>query len=558
MNVPSHPAGMEIDAPDQLLVDFEDRKLHRKLGFWSLLATGLGSVIGSGWLFAAMYAAKAAGPAALVSWVVGGVLMLMVAMVYAELGMVRPESGGLVRYPLYTNGRLAATVIGISTWLAFVSNPPTEAAGVVQYAAAWIPGVYDMHTSALTPAGIALAVALMAGFVLLNYYGVELFARSNNLVTAIKVLVPVITAVLLLASGFDHRGGAGGVANLTAHGFAPMGYPAALAAVATAGLLFSYTGFRNIVELSGEAVNPRRDVPRAMLATMLVTIALYLALQGAFLVAVPGGLLGSGWRGINLDSPFADLAGLLGLSWLYWMLMADAMISPSGSAIVYTSANARNLYGVAKNGLLPKMLMHVDDRWGIPRRALLVNFAVGVALLLPMPSWHAIVSALGVVIVYTFSIGAVAVPVFRAEGVGSPAQRLRGMQLLAPLAFVVSTLVVYWAGWKVLHPTLWVMVCAVAWYALAQWHAARHAARSGDEHPGIDLVDWRGGSWLLVYLVFIFALSWASTKGGAGWFGELPGTLLVVLVSPLFYVWGVRAGVRYMRERRQGGAVMQG
>ena len=559
MNANSHPSGMEIDAPDQRLVEFEDAKLHHKLGFWSLLATGLGSVIGSGWLFAAMYAAKAAGPASLVSWVVGGILMLMVAMVYAELGMVRPESGGLVRYPLYTNGRLAATVIGLSTWLAFVANPPTEAAGVVQYAAAWIPGVYDLHAGALTPAGVALAIVLMAGFVLLNYYGVELFARSNNLVTAIKVLVPVATAALLLASGFDHRGGAGGAANFTAHGgFAPLGYPAALGAVATAGLIFSYTGFRNIVELSGEAVNPRRDVPRAMLATMLVTIALYLALQTAFLVALPQGLLGSGWHGVNLDSPFADLAGLLGLSWLYWMLLADSMISPSGSAIVYTSANARNLYGVAKNGLLPAALMHVDPRWGIPRRALLVNFAVGVALLVPLPSWHRMVSTLSVVIVYTFSIGAVALPVFRAEGVGSPEQRLRGMQLLAPLAFIVSSLVVYWAGWRVLHPTLWVMVAAALWYLLAQWHAARHAARRGDEHPGFDFIDWRGGAWLLVYIAFTYVMSWTSTRGGAGWFGESWGTLAVVLVSPLFYVWGVRAGVRYMRERRQRGAIERG
>lgn len=71
-------------------------------------------MIGSGWLFSSMYAAQAAGPAALISWVIGGVLMLLVALVFAELGMVRPESGGLVRYPLYSNGRLAATVVGFA------------------------------------------------------------------------------------------------------------------------------------------------------------------------------------------------------------------------------------------------------------------------------------------------------------------------------------------------------------------------------------------------------------------------------------------------------------
>ncbi len=541
-----HPA-----QPAAPLAELEDRKLQRRLGFWSLLAAGVGSVIGSGWLFAAMYAARAAGPAALLSWMVGGVLMLLVALVYAELGMALPESGGLVRYPLYSNGRLAATVIGIAMWLCYVGNPPTEAAGVVQYAAAWLPGVYDARAGMLTAPGVALAMLLMGGFVLLNYFGVALFARSNNLVTAIKVLVPALTMALLIASGFDHRGAAGGASNLLAHGgLAPMGYGAALGAVASAGLIFSYTGFRNIVELSGEAVDPRRDVPRALVATMLLTIVLYLGLQVAFLVALPPGLLAGGWQGVNLKSPFADLARLLGLGWLYWVLIADSMISPSGSAIIFTSANARNLFGIAKNGLLPAAWMRVHAGSGIPRRALLINYVVGAAFLLPLPSWHAIVRPLSALIVFTFSIGAVALPVFRAEGLGEPGARLPGMAVVAPLAFVVSSLVIYWAGWAVLRPTLPVMLVALAWYAVVRLRSARRGAVSAAAALRVGRADWQGGAWLLVYLALTYSLSFASTRAGAGWFGELPGTLCIVLVSLICYRWGVRSGRRYMRAMR--------
>jgi amino acid transporter len=529
----------------------EDLKLQRRLGFWSLLAAGVGSVIGSGWLFASMYAARAAGPAALLAWLVGGALMLLVALVYAELGMVRPESGGLVRYPLYSNGRLAATVIGVAMWLAYVSNPPTEAAAVVQYAAAWLPGVYDASADVLTRPGLALAVLLMGAFVLLNYFGVLLFALSNNVVTAVKVLIPVLTLLLLLGSGFDHRGGSGGLANLTAHGgFAPLGYAAALGSVVSAGLIFAYTGFRNIVELSGEAVNPRRDIPRSMIATLLLSLVLYLGLQTAFLVAVPPALLGAGWQGVNLKSPFADLARMLGLSWLYWMLLADSMISPSGSAIVFTSANARNLYGIAKNGLLPRALMHVHAASGIPRRALLLNFAVGVALLLPLPSWHALVRPLGALIVFTFSIGAVALPVFRSEGIGSAADRLPGMRWIAPLAFVVSTLVMYWATWKVLRATLPVMLAALAWYAWMHLRAQRRGARSlAAEAVLFDAADWDGGAWLLVYLALTYLVTFVSTRGGLGWFGEGWGTLAAATLALACYAWGVRAGRRYVGGR---------
>ena len=278
------------------LTQREDAKLRKNLGYWSLVATGLGSVIGSGWLFSPMYAAKAAGPASLIAWVIGGVLMLAVALVFAELGIAHPESGGLVRYPLYSNGRLAAGIVGWLNWVSYAGNPPTEASGVLQYASAYLPGVYT--GGALTPLGILIAIALTAVFVMINFFGVRLFARTNNVVTAIKILIPTTTVGLLIASGFDGR-------NFSEHGgFAPYGYGAALAAIASAGLVFAYTGFRNIVELSGEVRRPRKHIPAALITTMVATILLYLGLQFAFLGVVPRNLLGAGWRGGQLRLAF--------------------------------------------------------------------------------------------------------------------------------------------------------------------------------------------------------------------------------------------------------------
>lgn len=207
----------------------QDRHLKKSLGFWSLAATGIGSVIGSGWLLAANAAANFAGPAAIVSWLIGGGLMLLIALVFAELGMVRPESGGLVRYPLYTNGRLAASIVGWAMWLSYVGNPPSEASAVVQYASTWWGGVYDSSAHKLTALGIGVAIGLMAVFVLINILGVEAFARANNALTSIKIIVPALTVILLLVSGFDHSSKAGGLHdNIATSGFAPYGMSAAL------------------------------------------------------------------------------------------------------------------------------------------------------------------------------------------------------------------------------------------------------------------------------------------------------------------------------------------
>ncbi|MDG3010234.1 APC family permease [Rhodococcus sp. D2-41] len=520
----------------------EDHKLRKELGFWSLVAAGVGSVIGSGWLFSTMYAAQSAGPAALISWVIAGALMLMIALVFAELGIVRPESGGLVRYPLYSNGRLAASIIGWAMWLSYVANPPSEASAVVQYASSWWPGVYDAHTSDLTVLGRVVAVVLMAVFVALNYYGVKWFARSNNIVTAVKVCIPIITVILLLASGFGANSSAGGLPeNIGRYGFAPYGITASLGAIASGGLIYAYTGFRNIVELSGEARNARRDIPRAIIFTIVFSILLYLGLQLGYLGALPGTELAkaAGWHGVNLNSPFADIATMLGFTWLSWLLIADSSISPSGSGIVYTAANARNVFGLAKNGFFPSLVMRVSERTGVPGIAMLLNFAVGVLFLVALPSWHSIVEVLSALVALTFSIGSVSLMVFRNVGLGNARSRLPGMRVIAPAAFAVSSLVIFWQDWGTLWKTTIPLAIGLAWFVVS-------FAR-GDRNSG----DLAGGAWLVVYIVFVYGVAAFGNYGGRADIPQPWDSVIVAVGALTMYFWAVRAGTGYLRGQRE-------
>ncbi|PZF65027.1 APC family permease [Curtobacterium sp. MCBD17_013] len=514
----------------------EDSHLKQRLGYWSLVATGIGSVIGSGWLFSAMYAAQTAGPAALIAWVIGGAVMLAVALVFAELGMVHPESGGLVRYPLYSNGRFAASIVGWSMWVTYVANPPTEASGVVQYASSYIPGLF--RHGQLTFPGILVAIGLMAVFVVVNYFGVQFFARSNNIVTAVKICIPTLTIVMLFASGFTHSGGAGGTHNFAAGGgFAPYGIGAALGTIATAGMVFAYTGFRNIVELSGEARNPHRNIPASLVTTILAAIALYLLLQLAFIFGVPQHLLGKGWSGIDFNSPFAQLAMLLGMTWLYWVLIADSMVSPSGSGIVFTASNARNMFGLAKNRFFPSWFAKVHPGSGVPRRALITNFLVGILFLLPLPSWHAIIGVTGTLIAFTFSIGSVSVVAFRRSGLADRAARLPGMSVIAPFAFVVSALVIYWVPWSELVLTIPIIVVGFIWYAVT--YALQH-------HGAGEVV---GGIWLVAYLAVVYGMSAIGSFGGLGLIGAPWDSVVLAVLAAGLYVWGTQSGIRYMRSR---------
>jgi hypothetical protein len=114
-----------------------DPGIRREVGSIALLFTALGSIIGSGWLFGAWRAAQLAGPGAVYAWLLGAVIILFVALTFAELGAMFPESGGAVRYGLYSHGSLVGFVAGWASWISIVSVIPVEAEASVQYMSSW-------------------------------------------------------------------------------------------------------------------------------------------------------------------------------------------------------------------------------------------------------------------------------------------------------------------------------------------------------------------------------------------------------------------------------------
>src|SRR5215211_8051764 len=115
------------------------RRLHREVGSVGLLFVSLGSIIGSGWLFGALYASQIAGPAALISWIIGAVVMLILALVHAELGSMYPVAGGSTRYPHFSFGSLAGFVIGWAVWVGAVTVAPIEVLASLQYLTHYFP-----------------------------------------------------------------------------------------------------------------------------------------------------------------------------------------------------------------------------------------------------------------------------------------------------------------------------------------------------------------------------------------------------------------------------------
>jgi amino acid transporter len=514
--------------------------IRREVGAIALMFTGLGSIIGSGWLFGAWRAAQLAGPGAIYAWIIGAVVILFVALTYAELGAMFPESGGAVRYGHYSHGSLVGFVAGWAAWIAIVSVIPVEAEASVQYMSSW-PWTWAQHLymhaangqGELTAPGLWISAALVVIYFLVNFWSVKVFANTNSAITFFKLIVPAGTAVALMCTSFHWENFQVGV-----HGGQHVGNLASiLTAVATSGIVFSYNGFQSPVNLAGEARHPGRSVPFAIFGSIALASVVYLMLQVAFLGAVAPEHLHEGWAGLEYSSPFAQLALALNLNWLALLLYADAFVSPSGTGSAYTATTARMIYAMEVSGTIPEIFGRVHPRYGIPRPAMWFNLAVSFIFLFFFRGWGKLAAVISVATIITYLVVPISVMVLRrtAPNLHRPL-RVPGLGVLAPMAFVLATLMLFWARWPHTGQIMLLLILPMPVYLYYQ-------AKADWRDFGRQL---RGAWWLGAYLLVITALSWAGSKQFEGhdyirygW--DQP---CVALASLAFYFWGLRSGWR--------------
>ncbi len=505
-----------------------EHELRRDIGLVGLLFAGVGSIIGSGWLFGAFNAAKEAGPGAVVSWTLGALMVMTIAFSYAELGAMFPVSGGVVRYPHFAFGGFASYTAGWISWLAAASVAPIEVEAALQYATNYLPWLTHKVAGVpvLAPGGYAVAVALMALFCVVNFYGVKWFAWANTAIVWWKLFIIILVAVVLMFARFVP-------AHFTAYGgFTPLGWHGVFSSIATSGIVFSYLGFRQGVELAGESRDPQRAVPIAVIGSVGLCALIYIALQIAFIGALPDGALSAGWARLSFANDFGPLAGvakILGLGWLASLLYFDAFVSPADTGLIYTTVTARLSYAMAKNRNAPRFLARLN-RNGAPWLGLILSFVVGLIFFLPFPGWQQLVGFITSASVLSFGSGPLTAGALRR----ALPRRKRPFRaplgdLIPFLAFWSSNLIVYWTGWNT-NAKLFVAVGLGA-VLLAVQHLL-----DGSE----DGYDWKSGSWVWPWLGGLALISYlGSFDGGTGFFKFGTGFAALFVLSLGVYAWAM-------------------
>ncbi len=507
----------------------------RDIGPWSLMLTGLGSIIGSGWLFGAWHASAIAGPAAILAWIIGAVVVLAIALTYAEMGAMFPESGGMVRYARYSHGSLVGFMAAWANWISIVSVIPIEAIASIQYMASWpYPWAQAlMANGELTTTGLWASAALVLVYFGLNYWGVKLFVKTNSAITIFKLVVPALTGGTLIYAGFNSDNFGDG----TVESFAPYGWSAVFTAVAASGIVFSFNGFQSPVSLAGEARNPSRSIPFALISSVLIALVVYVLLQVAFIGAVSPDSVAAGWHSLSFTSPLAQLALALNLNWLAILLYFDAFVSPSGTGSIYTATTARMIYAMERNNTMPKIFGTLHPLYGVPRAAMWFNLAVSFVFLFFFRGWGTLAAVISVAVIISFLTGPISLMALRRSAPEVPRPlKLRGMRLIAPFAFVCASLVLYWARWPLTGQVILLVVGALPIFFYFQ-------AKAGWKGFSRDL---RAAAWLIGYLPAMAAVSCLGSEefGGIGVLPEGWDMLVVAVLALAFYHLGVRTGYR--------------
>ncbi|MFC4892180.1 APC family permease [Pseudofrancisella aestuarii] len=415
----------------------KEQTTKKSLSPFHLVLMSMGGMVGTGWLFSPYYVFQGAGVWAILSWIIAAVLILFIAFTFAEVVTFITIRGGFMRFFDITHSKSLGFMMIIIGWLSYVVYLPIEAQGATQYIAFWFPSLINNNAGTVTLSlyGLILSFLIMIILTMFNSSHVKRVANANAGVSICKIILPLTIAIFVIVT-------CGKVDNVTAHySNTPFNFSNILFAITSSGVAFAFTGFQNGLILAADAKNPRIALPLSVIAPVLIGLVMYILLTMIYMFCLDGDTS----KVFNATAPLLGILSLLGLNYLFVILFVDAVVSPLGTANVYTAVTARILQTVGTTFSWKKLeKLNKNDA---PIVALWINFFIALLFLVPAPTWAELVNFLSTLVMLICLSGPVSLMVFRKiKPHGERKFRLKAYALFGYLGFIGCTLFVYWSG----------------------------------------------------------------------------------------------------------------
>jgi basic amino acid/polyamine antiporter, APA family len=403
-----------------LLEEMEgEHRLRRVLGPVTLTSLGVGAIIGAGiFVITGAAAHDKAGPALMLSYVVAGLACIFAALCYAEFASMAPVAGSAYTYAYTTVGELFAWIIGWDLVLEYAVGAATVANGWSSYfqsvlsnpiifnytlpkAISGPPINYDPAIGEVVMTGSIInlpAVIIVAIITIVLIVGIKESAGFNA--TMVIVKVACVLFVIIVGAFYVNPANwtATDPANPARSGFAPYGYTGlsffgkTIAGLTDAGgqplgvlagaaiIFFAYIGFDSVSTHSEEAKNPQRDVPIAIITSLIVCTLLYIAMVAVLTGMVP-------YYKININAPVADAFRQVGLNWAEFLIAVGGVTGITSVMLVMMLSQPRVLLAMARDGLLPKSFFGaVHEKFRTPWKSTILTgvFVGSLAAFLPI------------------------------------------------------------------------------------------------------------------------------------------------------------------------------
>jgi APA family basic amino acid/polyamine antiporter len=438
--------------------------LARQLGFYSATALVVSNMIGTGIFATTGFMAGDLGASQwiLLAWLIGGVFSLCGALVYAELGINFPRSGGEYVYLTEAYGQGWGFISGWISFFAGFSAPIAAAAiAFADYTATLLPGLREGRefgggALVFRLGGVQLlAAALIALCTLLNCFGVRRVARVQNVLTATKLVVIAAFILLALLVGKGNWSHFQQATERTSSYALPVQLVISLLWV-----MVSYSGWNAATYVAEEIRDPKRTLPRALAVGTGLVLVLYLALNVIFIYAVPLGELKGviSVGSLAATKLFGSRAGQV-----FAALMAVAIISTVNAMV---TIGPRVYFAMAREGAFFAQAARLHPRWQTPITAIV---AQGVcAIVMTFTSFPQLVLYIGFSLTLFTSLAVASVFLFRRRADWQTLPALNRGYPLIPIVYVVTgtAMVVYGLIWQPLASTaalLTVAAGALGW-----------------------------------------------------------------------------------------------